>query len=111
MTSKNKLHQQGQANSEFVFCASAQPEDVLPEITIPSTKRRSRAASVSSLDAAVNGESGKALVSGRSARDRSPEQKPSIVVIDERVLVRDCLVQCLQSSYRGHAVLAFSSLH
>jgi DNA-binding NarL/FixJ family response regulator len=37
-------------------------------------------------------------------------QEPNIVVIDERVLVRDCFVQCLRLSYSNHAILAFSSL-
>jgi DNA-binding NarL/FixJ family response regulator len=37
-------------------------------------------------------------------------QEPNIVVIDERVLVRDCFVQCLRLSYSNHAILPFSSL-
>ncbi|MEW6644585.1 MAG: response regulator transcription factor [Pseudomonadota bacterium] len=49
------------------------------------------------------------------ALDRYREQDGAaaahtIVVIGERVLVRDCLAQCLQLAYAHHDVLAFSSL-
>jgi DNA-binding NarL/FixJ family response regulator len=33
-----------------------------------------------------------------------------IVIIDERALVRDCLMHCLQAAYGGHTVLAFATL-
>jgi DNA-binding NarL/FixJ family response regulator len=36
--------------------------------------------------------------------------KATIVVIDERVLPRDCLVKCLRMATQSHLVLAFSSL-
>lgn len=111
MTSKSRFHKEGQASSDFVFWDSTQTDGALPAPPITTSKRRSRTALARPLIAATNGESGKAPVSERVVRDRQSEQKPSIVVIDERVLVRDCLVQCLQLSYQGHAVLAFSSLH
>jgi len=44
------------------------------------------------------------------AGDRGHKHGPVIVVIGERVLVRDCLAQCLQLAYTHHAVVAFSSL-
>src|SRR5262245_36576597 len=104
MTSKNRLHQQGQANSEFVFWDSTHTDVALPSVTTPPSKRRARAASARPLAAPTNGESRKALVSEHTGPDNRAEQKPSIVVIDERVLVRDCLVQCLQLSYQSHEV-------
>lgn len=33
-----------------------------------------------------------------------------IVIIDERALVRDCLMHCLQAAYAEHTVLAFAAL-
>lgn len=34
----------------------------------------------------------------------------SIIIIDERALVRDCLVYCLQARYVSHAVFSFATL-
>lgn len=39
---------------------------------------------------------------------RSPRNV--IVIIDERALVRDCLLHCLQAAYVNHTILAFATL-
>ncbi|WP_249123796.1 MULTISPECIES: response regulator transcription factor [unclassified Bradyrhizobium] len=49
------------------------------------------------------------LVARRRGQDEE-SLPPTIVVIGERVLVRDCLVQGLQLAYAHHAVLAFPTL-
>jgi DNA-binding NarL/FixJ family response regulator len=40
----------------------------------------------------------------------APPDKPAIVVIDQRVLLRDCLVRCLRMASEKHIVLAFTTL-
>lgn len=47
-----------------------------------------------------------------SRTQRAPRRAPApiIVVIDDRILVRDCLVQCFQLSYANYLVLPFATI-
>ena len=42
--------------------------------------------------------------------DEAKTARNAIIIIDERALVRDCLVYCLQAKYVSHAVFAFATL-
>ena len=81
-----------------------------------SIEQRARAISVATRTTTVTTtrrvqKAGKGILSAECMWKRSATgQEPNIVVIDERVLVRDCFVQCLRLSYSNHAILAFSSL-
>ncbi|MEH6949999.1 response regulator transcription factor [Nitrobacter sp. NHB1] len=45
-----------------------------------------------------------------SFSDATKTARNAIIIIDERALVRDCLVYCLQAKYVSHAVFAFATL-
>jgi DNA-binding NarL/FixJ family response regulator len=81
-----------------------------------SIEQRARAISVATRTTTVTTtrrvqKAGKGILSAECMwKSSAAGQEPNIVVIDERVLVRDCFVQCLRLSYSNHAILAFSSL-
>ena len=87
-----------------------------PGLSSTSIEQRARAISVATRTTTVTTtrrvqKAGKGILSAECMwKSSAAGQEPNIVVIDERVLVRDCFVQCLRLSYSNHAILAFSSL-
>ena len=87
-----------------------------PGLSSTSIEQRARAISVATRTTTVTTtrrvqKAGKGILSAECMwKSSATGQEPNIVVIDERVLVRDCFVQCLRLSYSNHAILAFSSL-
>ena len=87
-----------------------------PGLSSTSIEQRARAISVATRTTTVTTtrrvqKASKGVLSAECIwKSSAAGQEPNIVVIDERVLVRDCFVQCLRLSYSNHAILAFSSL-
>ena len=87
--------------------------DVAPSWSARATNRATMSSATPTSSASVSDHGGHGTLRLDTADDFVNETRDArnvIVIIDERALVRDCLMHCLQAAYVDHEVFAFATL-